>query len=257
MLRCAPMRLPRVATLVLTTLSIAGCLCLGAAMVWYPGGSWWEPNAVGASLVDTFLCDLMASHTPGGWTNPVGSRFGRAGMALLVAALLLAWWLVGALESESTARRTVSTRRRRVARVVGIGGLIPLAVALATPGAWLHAVVIPAAGLLEFIALGLATAGAIRSARLRVVGLLGGGLGVVVLVGLGYYWPTISHGELACRGLPAIQKLGVVILSAWMVAIAHATWTRPLTSHRRRPSISKSPTSSAPTRKVCARRMES
>jgi len=220
------MRLQRLATVVLGTSSIAGCLCLWAAMAWYPGGSWWDPSAVGASLVDTFLCDLMASHTPGGWTNSVGSRFARTGMALLVAALLVTWWLVGALQSESTTGRTTPTQWRRGARGVGIGGLVPLAIALATQGAWLHASVIPAAGLLELVALGLAVADAIRCPRLHAAGWLGGALGIVVLVGLAFYWPTVWHGELARRGLPAIQKLGVVMLSAWMLAIAHATWTQ-------------------------------
>ncbi len=207
--------------LALHALPMAGCLCLVVAMLCYPGGSWWDRQSIGASLVDTFLCDLMAMRSLNGAPNPVGARFGMAGMGLLLASLAPAWWLIGAPRHEDGVSRNARVLRARSwARTVGLAGLVPLAIALAMPGPHIHAVGVPSAGLMELGALVLVTAVTIGRATTRSLGLAGLALIAITLVGLGFYWPTVCEGRIAVRGLPAIQKLGVVALVVWTLIIA-------------------------------------
>jgi hypothetical protein len=216
----------RLLTLALCTLPVLGCLCLVVASCWYPGGSWWNAHLVGASFFDTFLCDLMRRRAINGTPNPVGSVFGQLGMALLALALVPAWWLVGPPRLSHAAPAGTGSRLARAARVFGLAGLVPLTVGLAIPGAWLHAVLVPAAGLLELIALALVTAATVGDPRRRLVGALGLAAIVVLVAGLGFYWPTMWLGELAYRGLPGVQKLGVLTLVAWMGAVARDAWVQ-------------------------------
>ncbi len=141
-------------------------------------------------------------------------------MALFILALVPAWWLVGSPTgnaSDGTPSDPVPARAR-ASRWFGLLGLIPLAGGLAVPNARLHTVAIPAAGLLELVALGMSTSGIRLPPRPHeIVGVV---LVIVLLVGLGFYWPTIWYGELAHRGLPAIQKVGVVVLTVWMLLVA-------------------------------------
>lgn len=226
-------------------LPVLGCLCLVLASSWYPGGTWWDPEALGASFVDTFLCDLMRQRGINGALNPVGGIFGRLGMALLVLSLIPTWWLAGSprespeapagdaeppptgtnpARTAPGARRTVATAR--ASRALGLAGLVPLAVGLAIPGAWFHAVLIPVAGSMELAALTLLTGATFRQPGRRVIGGLGVASILVLVVGLGLYWPTMWFGQLSHRGLPGVQKLGVLTLVAWMVAIARDAWER-------------------------------
>ncbi len=216
----------RFLALTLCGLPWLGCLCLVVASQWYPGGSWWDRELAGASFFDTFLCDLMARRAINGVANPVGGTFGQLGMALLVLALIPAWWLVGSPRESNDGTGSTGVRLAWAARGFGLAGLVPLVGGLAIPRAGFHAVLIPTAGLLELVALGLVTGVTLGQPRQRLVGMLGLGVIVVLVVGLGFYWPTMWLGELAYRGLPGIQKLGVLVLVGWMTAIARDAWAR-------------------------------
>jgi hypothetical protein len=166
---------------------------------------------------------MMMDRGINGTPNPVGSRLAQVGMGLIASSLFPAWWLIGA----KGAAREVSDRAlraRHIARGLGITGIVPLGVGLATAGSSFHSVAIPIAGLVELVALGLVTAVALGQPGQRLLGWAGLVLIVVVVVGFGFYWPTIWYDELAHRGLPMIQKLGVLALVIWMLAIARQAW---------------------------------
>src|SRR5688572_11608153 len=66
---------------------------IGRAIALYPGGTWFDPGAVGHDPFRNFLCDLTQPVALNGMVNP-GARWAGAGMIALDVGLLLVWLAV-------------------------------------------------------------------------------------------------------------------------------------------------------------------
>jgi hypothetical protein len=195
-----------------------GLALLVVAFALYPGGTWWDRTEDGASWLDTFLCDLTMNPALDGRPNPLGALAGQVGLALFALALAVTWELVRRVPGE------FSPRPARAAGVLGLIGFPPLVWALVTPGDRLHAMAVGIAVCAATAALVLTLLAALRAREAgRAVLVLGGLVFACVVVSMALYWPTLVDQELAVRGLPAVQKLALVLLAAFLVVVVRAS----------------------------------
>jgi hypothetical protein len=210
--------------------AVAGFVWLElAAMHAYPGGTWWDRTTRGARFWQNYLCDLEWRVALDGEPNPVGSRLAQAAMLLLVAGFVPFWWVLPRLFTG--ARAGPGTRALgRAVRGLGIAGVAGMAAVSLLPsdrfGA-LHGVAVIVAGVPALSAALLAAFGLLRGEpRPRVAGLLGASTLAFAMLDFLLYARTLSLGALGGLGgpgpmlLPAIQKVAVLLLLAWMAAVA-------------------------------------
>jgi hypothetical protein len=197
-----------------------GLALLVVAFALYPGGTWWDRTQNGASLLDTFLCDLAMNPALDGRPNRLGALAGQVGLGLFALALAFTWELVRRVPAG------FSPRLARAAGVLGLFGLPLLIWALVTPGERLHATAVSVAACTEVTALVLTLFAALHAREAgRAVLVLGGLVFACVVVSMALYWPTLVHHELAVRGLPAVQKLALVLLAAFLFVVVRASVT--------------------------------
>jgi hypothetical protein len=180
-----------------------------AAMALYPGGTWWEPTALGHRFWQNFLCDLSWRVALNGQDNRVGSLLSQAAMLVLVGGFVPFWVLVGGAGA-------------RGVRILGLASVLGTAAVTLMPSdrfGSMHGVAVMLAATTGLAAAVLATV-----ARLRARDRLRGGLGVAVLatsaVDFALYVRTFAGGGPGPLALPAIQKVALMLLLAWMVAVA-------------------------------------
>ncbi len=183
----------------------------GGAMALYPGGTWWEPSAHRHRFWQNFLCDLSWRTALNGQDNRTGSLLAQAAMLVLVAGFVPFWLLAG-------------ERGARGIRPLGFASVLGTAAVTLMPserfGA-MHGMAVMVATTTGLAAAVLAVVGQLRSGA-RLAGWLGvavlgtAGLDFVLYVQT-FASPSGGPGPLA---LPAIQKVALGLLLAWMTVVA-------------------------------------
>jgi hypothetical protein len=187
-----------------------------AAMLLYPGGTWWDPTSRGSSISQNYLCDFEHREAIDGAANPIGSRLAQAAMFSLVLGLMPFWIATPSLMGRGKAGPAV--------RALGLVSLFGVVAAILLPSDRFgrpHGVAVIAAGGPGLVAAALAVRALFRCERRpRVVAWLGAAtLAVAGVDFIGFAMHLIAGG-LGTPLLPALQKAALTLLLAWMVAIA-------------------------------------
>jgi hypothetical protein len=223
-MRASPARLGSVAVLA----CVVGFVVLEiGAMILYPGGTWWDAHTRGHRFWENFLCDLEWRVALNGEPNLLGSHLAQTAMLLLVFGLAPFWFDVPYL---------FAARQR-------VGGIAVRALGLTSVAATVAVVFMPSErfgalhGVMVIVACvpGLAAATwAVRGLALgepapRVCAWIGGSMLVFALLDFVLYAShLIAHTE-GTPVVPAIQKVALILLLAWMVALAIRVARRPST----------------------------
>jgi hypothetical protein len=179
------------------------------AMALYPGGTWWEPGARGHRFWQNFLCDLSWRVALDGQDNRVGSLLSQAAMLVFVGGFVPFWVLVGG-------------KGARGVRVLGFASVVGTAAVTLMPSDRFGAM----HGMAVMVAATTGLLGAILAAvgQLRAGDRVAGGLGLAVLatggVDFALYVQTFGSGGPGPLALPAVQKVALLLLMAWMGVVA-------------------------------------
>jgi hypothetical protein len=196
---------------------------MSAAMILYPGGTWFDRGVPGHSFLSNFLCDLLAETALNGEPNPIGSRLALFGMTSLVIGMLPLWLMLPALMPD---RPGLGRALGRVG-TLGVSALLVVPLATSERCGLYHGLVVELAGIPNFTALLLAVVGLARTRqRSRLVTYLGVALAAAALVDFAWYSWYTCRGELGSMFVPGLQKVAAMLLLAWMVAVAKAVWRR-------------------------------
>ena len=201
------MRRSRTALLLFAAVALFVALEAGA-MALYPGGTWWEPAARGHRFWQNYLCDLSWRIALNGQDNRTGSLLAQGAMLVLVAGFVPFWVRVG--------------QGLRGVRPLGFVSVVGTVAVTLMPserfGTW-HGVAVMVATVTGLGASGLAVAGQLRRGCR-----LAGGLGLAVLVAAGIdfalYLETFGSGGPGSPAVPALQKVALGLLLAWMGVVA-------------------------------------
>ena len=201
---------------------IAVAACVGAfvalivpAMALYPGGTWWDPHAVGHRFWTNFLCDLEWRTALNGTPNPVGARLAAGAMLSLVLAFVPFWPLAARLFA-------AYSRLAAAVRVLGwtsVFGMIAVALMPSERFGALHGVAVVVAGLPGLSAAVLAATGQLLARRM-LPGALGAAMVLFAILDFVLYVHTMLHGGPGPLVLPVAQKLALLLLLAWMLVVA-------------------------------------
>lgn len=209
-------RLPPASLAILLAIAVFVGLEL-VAMHLYPGGTWWDRGARGYRFWQNYICDLEWRVTLDGRPNLLGSRLAEAAMLALILGFVPFWWIVPRLFWE---RRRLG-RAVSVLGTVSVAGMVAVALMPSERFGVLHGVVVVVAGVPGLTAAVLATVALLRSEpRPPVVGPLGAAMLVFAVLDFLLYVRTIASGGPGPILLPAIQKVALLLLLAWMAAVA-------------------------------------
>lgn len=190
------------------------------AMWLYPGGTWWRPSTVGHRFWQNYLCDLTQPVAIDQVANPLGSVLARAAMIVLVAGLLPFWAAVPLLFASSRNARLV-----RTLGFVSMAGVIAVILLPSSRFGALHGALVVAAGLPGLSAAILAVGGLLAAgAQSRSAGRFGAVMLAFALVDFAAYSGHLVAGGLGTPLLPAIQKMALLLLIAWMLSVSSALW---------------------------------
>jgi hypothetical protein len=208
--------------------SVVGFVALESAAMWlYPGGTWWDATTHGHRFWQNYLCDLEWRVALDGAPNALGSALAQTAMTLLVAGLAPVWIALPGLFSAGA---------RFLSRAVPALGLLSVAATLAAIGmpsdrfGSLHGAAVIVACVPGLTAAGLAVFGLWRDeSRPRVAAGLGGSMLAFASVDFVLYAAHfLGHSE-GTPLVPALEKVALVLLLSWMVAVAlHAPPRRPV-----------------------------
>jgi hypothetical protein len=199
--------------------SAMGFIALESTAMWlYPGGTWWDATTRGHRFWQNYLCDLEWCVALDGAPNALGSALAKAAMALLVAGLAPFWIALP---------RLFSARAHWLSRAVPALGLLSVAATLAAIGmpsdrfGSLHGATVIVACVPGLAAAGLAVFGLWRGeSRPRIAAGLGGSMLAFASVDFVLYAAHfLGHSE-GTPLVPALEKLALVLLLSWMVAVA-------------------------------------
>jgi hypothetical protein len=206
-------RLARAASLTMLGAIALGLLLLGLAMWAYPGGTALDPTALGHSFWFNFLCDLTGDVAVNAVANPLGAALARVAM-LALAVALGCFWIVAPLSFADG---------RAFARSITTFGLLAMVGVLFVPVApgWGHVFVVLAAAVSGLVASILALIGSVRWSRSRLLASLAcasvtAGLLDAVLYARSY----MVEPRVVPPALPVFQRVALILLLAWMVAVA-------------------------------------
>lgn len=167
----------------------------------YGGGSAYDPNAQGFSIVHNYWCDLLAERDYNGAPNP-GYRIAFGALVELVLSLCAFWYL---------APRLYDQRKDLVflTRVTGVPSML-LVLLLFTE--W-HDLAIYVAGAMGIVALltTLFALGKVGERRLVAVGLVALALALASLAS----W----HSRTLVMALPLVQKTAFLGFFAWVTLV--------------------------------------
>jgi len=187
------------------------------AMALYPGGTWWDPHAVGHRFWTNFLCDLEWHTALNGTPNLAGARLAAGAMLSLVLAFVPFWPLAARLFA-SHARLAATVR---VLGWTSVLGMIAVALMPSERFGALHGVAVVVAGLPGLSAAVLAATGQLL-ARRTLPGSLGAAMVLFAITDFVLYVHTMLHGGPGPLVLPVAQKLALLLLLAWMLVVAAA-----------------------------------
>lgn len=194
--------------------SIAGfALLIELAIVRYPGGTWFDRAAPGHDFFRNFLCDLTQPIALNGQDNP-GVGLARAGMVVLDVGLLCLWLSIPRLCDATPLARWL----------VGLGmtsfiGVVAVALTPSLRLGTLHAVAVLCGTLPGIMAGVLANIMLARSAH-RFLSRLSSVLLIVSAIDAAIYAVHTVAGGPPPLALPVLQRLAMVVLLAWMTAVA-------------------------------------
>jgi hypothetical protein len=211
------------------------------AMLLYPGGTWFDATTRGASFWQNFLCDLEARVALDGRPNPIGSRLAQAAMLVLTLGLAPFWVAIAQLVTESAETTTKppqpeawsaqdadhAAEAPRIATAIRWLGLVAVvgivAVALLPSDRFgpVHGVAVLTAGGPGLTTAVLATVALLgASPTLRREGMLGVGTLVFAMSDFVLYAGQYFRLIASTVALPAVQKVALMFLVAWMLAVA-------------------------------------
>jgi hypothetical protein len=216
--------------------SVVGFVVLEAsAMRLYPGGTWWDKTTVGYRFWQNYLCDLEWHVGLDGQDNTAGSRLAKAAMLVLQVGLASFWVVVPSLFGGESRQAAKAPRKNPsgglgawwlslsvpMLGLTSVAGTVAVALMPSDRFPVLHGFVVISAGVPGLVA------GALTARALLASGSLwpgGGRLGValfaVALVNLGVYTLHWVSGDEAPPMLPAVQKVALFLLLAWMNGVA-------------------------------------
>lgn len=188
-------------------------LFVALAVVRYPGGTWFDPNAPGHDLWRNFLCDLTQPVALNGRPNP-GVGFARAAMFVLDAGLLCHFVAIPALCPPSPLGRPL-----RAAALVSFLGIlaVPLTPSLAVGS--LHTVAV-LSGTVPGIAAGVLSTSMLARSAHRWLFRLGAAVLIVAAIDAALYVTHTVSGGAPPLLLPVLQRIALVFLLGWMTLIA-------------------------------------
>jgi hypothetical protein len=237
----------------LVGVSLAGTacfvVCYAVAIALYPGGTWWDEDAVGHSFSHNFLCDLMQSQALNGEPAPVGSFLSRIGMAAMLVGLVAFYAQVARLESPISRTGRLAQRAGLVACVLGLA--VPIVTSdLSRVG---HLVAVVSAFLPSFLAtiaaafVCLRAPGVSLSMRaLAVITLSSGGLDgfgylfVYASPYLGLVPESLETRLFIGASLPFLQRIATLGLLVWVpVTCLHTLQSSATTDKNRSPHASR------------------
>lgn len=195
--------------------SIACFLALyGIAIVLYPGGTWFDRHAAGYDLWRNFVCDLTQPIALDGRPNP-GALFGKASMLAFDAGLSLSF--LGTLRLGSP-----SPGFARVIRLLSLVSFVGIAAVPLLPslvfGA-LHSVAVLCGATAGLFAGGFCIA--VQRRGHRRIATLGVVMFAAAFVDAGIYAWSVA-AVATPLALPVIQRLALVLILAWLIAIGAA-----------------------------------
>jgi hypothetical protein len=212
-----------------------------AAMSLYPGGTWWDPHTRGVRFWENYLCDLEWRVALDGVPNPVGSRVALAAMVVLVLGLLPLWWTIPRVAGETGALG----RAVRTVGSVSVGGALGVALMPSDRFGPLHGAVVVVACLFGLTAVVLSVTILLRGEPPpRVAGALGAAMLGACSVDFALYVRTLLTGGPGPPVIPVVQKVALLLLLAWMLAVAARSRYSAAAWGKRR----SRPTSGAPSR---------
>ena len=182
------------------TAAFAGLIAM--ALIKFPGGNRFHPEAEGFSFLENFWCDLFDPESYGHVPNG-GRSYAICGTILLFLSFTPMWWTV-----PQNFRR--SPWLRRPTQVCGIAAMI---MGGAVPTSW-HDDAILLAGPFGAAAYFFMLVGLARNGRPMLAG-----LGVVPL-GLAVLNFSLWFGQTAIAAIPALQKLAFLTFIAWILALS-------------------------------------
>jgi hypothetical protein len=189
-----------------------------AAMSLYPGGTWWDSTTRGHRFWQNFLCDLEWRVALNGAPNPLGSRLAMAAMLVLLVGLAAFWLGVPRVFAGRPPRGTAAVPWLGLTSAVGT-----LAVVLMPSDRFgsLHGAMVLTAGVPGIAAATLAVfVLGLGEPRPRIAAWTGGSMLAFAVVDFALYaWHFLSQTAGSTLG-PALQKIALILLLAWMVLVA-------------------------------------
>ncbi len=195
-------------------LAVATFLVLIArAVVLYPGGTWFQPNAIGHDLLRNFLCDLTQPVALNGAANP-GARYAIRAMIAIDVGLLLLFLSIPWLCEPSRL-----TRYLYIAAVVSFVGIFAVPFTPSLEHGLVHAAAVLTGAIPGIVAAVLANL-LLRSSRHRRLFALGVAILVVSTVDAVLYMHHVAFSGPPVVALPIIQRAALALLLLWMLAVA-------------------------------------
>jgi hypothetical protein len=193
---------------------------LGLSMSHYPGGTFCDRSRPGHAFWGNFLCDLAWETSLGGGANRVGARLAEIAMVVLALGIGLFFFTAPVLFRSRV-------RAARLVRGLGVGSVAVMIAVAVFPSERVgdfHGLLVFAAGAPALTASILVIAALLRTEpRPRVCAAIGSAAVVAALVDLAMYgWHFLHRSECAPL-LPAVQKLALGLLLAWMTLVAGRT----------------------------------
>lgn len=215
-----PQRTPsartRACALAVVLAALAGASLLGAAIAVYPGGSAVAPGARGFDVVDNYVCDLLHATTLAGGRNPA-APLARAAMVVFSLGLSALFVVLSGLLPGSP----VHARLVRGAGVTSSAGWIVVALTASDRLARGHAALVLGSLVSGMVAAAISVVGLARRPDRRALALLGAcALACAGLDGLLYGLLLATSDASLARVVPSLQKLAIVLLVGWALAVA-------------------------------------
>jgi hypothetical protein len=187
------------------------------AMVFYPGGTWWDKTTQGHRFWENFLCDLLHRKSLSGASNLASARLAELAMFALVIGIICAF---------SLAPEIIPSRKnlgRRIAYVGSFGAVFLVAAPLLPSDRYpaLHSIA-TVFGTLPSLAAFSGLVGAILvepQAPLAVRGTSVSLLVLLVLCAALYTW-DVYFGGPSMKILPGLERIATLLLIAWLMLVA-------------------------------------
>jgi hypothetical protein len=198
--------------------SVAAFFALEApAMVLYHGGTGWDAGAPGYSFWDNYLCDLLRREAIDGAPNAVGATLAAAAMISLLAGLVPFWLELPRLLG---ARSRIAPLARALG-LLSVAGVVGVVLLPSDRFGAIHGLAVVVAAVPGLLASFLAVLGLARHEEApRVAAAVGAAWLGFAAVDFVFYARHLAAGNEGSPLLPAAQKVALVCLMAWMLAVA-------------------------------------